>query len=127
VIFAVFCFNDFDQFRSFRNGENGVLFFCRMVHSASVYWKEKTIPQHATAFESFRCLSRGASGFRVGVGAEDGDGEEKFATLFDGPRVVPYEGLCLLAGFVSGSSTRGEQVFFSILVLLCAMNKDIPA
>lgn len=68
------------------------------------------------------------------MGAEDGDEGEKFATLFDGPRVVPCEVLCLLlllarflAGFVLGSSARANKFFFSRLVLRCAMNKDIPA
>jgi hypothetical protein len=68
------------------------------------------------------------------VGAEDGDEGEKFATLFDGPRVVPCEVLCLLlllarflAGFGLGVVGEGEQVLFLELVLLCAMNKDIPA
>jgi hypothetical protein len=63
-------------------------------------------------------------GFRVGVKAEGGDEEEKFATLFDWPRVVPCEVSCRLRLGVVG---EGEQVFSFELVLRCAMNKDIPA
>jgi hypothetical protein len=99
------------------------------------YWKEKTIPQHATAaiFESFRWPEQRRIGFRVGVREYGEDEEEKFATLFEGLGLfLARFYVCFFAGQVScglrlGVVDEGRTSFFFELVLRCAMNKDIPA